>query len=343
MVTIEPLLSICIPSYSRPSQIFDLLTSVDCDAKSVEIVVSEDRSPKQEEIRARVRAFQSTSSYRVQYSENERNLGYDGNIRRLIALASGKFVMFMGDDDLFIPGALDRFLKFLGEHKDKKYILRSYIAIHSDGAVENYRYLKESESLPPGEETVAWLFKRSVSIAGFTISREDALSAATDQLDGTLLYQLYVMARVCLESESIYCDIPVAQVTQSFREGNPNFGASEAEKGRFTPGRITPDNSINFTRGYFEVSEYIDKECGTGLTKRVKTELSKYAYPFLSIQRRNGMKAFLEYAARLETEMGFGCTWYFHFYKWALVLLGEKSCDRLIVRIKKLLGATPNL
>jgi glycosyltransferase involved in cell wall biosynthesis len=294
------------------------------------------------EIRSVVASFVKGTSYKVHYFENETNLGFDGNLRRLVELASGKFVMFMGDDDLFVSRALDRFLKFLKEHKDKKYILRSYVAVHSGGRVENFRYLPEVTVLPPGEKTVAWFFKRSVTICGFTISREEALAASTAELDGTLLYQVYLMSRVCLKHEAIYCDIPVAQVGQSFRDDKPMFGASAAEKSRYTPGRVSEDNSVNFTKAYFELTAYLDKKHGTELTRLVRKDLSKYSYPFLSIQRKRGMGAFLQYARRLETEAGFGCTPYYFLYKWSLVLLGERVCDRLIGIIKKAWGYTPN-
>lgn len=308
----------------------------------MEIVICEDGSPQRDEIRMAVEKFSSTSRYKIRYFENEINFGFDGNLRRLIERATGKFVMFMGDDDLFIPHALDRFLDFLTKHKDVKYILRSYITIHPDGRTENFRYLPREANLPHGERTVAWLFKRSVSICGFTISRDDALKFSTSDLDGTLLYQIYLMAQVCLHHESIYCSFPVAHAVQSFRDDKPMFGASEAEKNRYTPGTVSQDNSINFTKSYFELTEYLDKQHGTNLTKLVRTDLSKYSYPFLSIQRKRGIKAFLQYARRLETEAGFGCTPYYFMYKWGLVLLGEKVCDRLIMVIKNSLGYTPN-
>lgn len=338
----RPLLSICIPSYNRTRQLVELLNSVDCDPSNVEVVICEDGSPHRNEIRVAVENFSSTSKYKIRYFENETNFGYDGNLRRLVERAVGKFVMFMGDDDLFVPHALDRFLDFLDKHEDVKYILRSYITIHPDGHTENFRYLPKEAVLPRGEATVAWLFKRSVTICGFTIAREDALKFATSDLDGTLLYQVYLMAQVCLHHDSIYCDFPVAHAVQSFREDKPMFGASEAEKSRYTPGTVSQDNSINFTKSYFELTEYLDKQHGTSLTKLVRTDLSKYSYPFLSIQRKRGIGAFLRYAKRLETEAGFGCTPYYFMYKWGLVLLGEKVCDRLIMRIKNSLGYTPN-
>jgi hypothetical protein len=150
------------------------------------------------------------------------------------------------------------------------------------------------------------------------------------------------MAQVCLKHDSIYCDIPVSHAVQTFRSDTPMFGVAESEKSRFTPGTVSLDNSINFTKAYFEVTEYLDKLHGTQLTQLVRIDLSKYSYPFLSIQRKRGIFSFLRYANRLEAEVGFGCTAYFHLYKWALVLLGEGICDRLIGVIKRTLGRTPN-
>lgn len=337
-----PLLSICIPSYNRPSELGNLLASIDCNPAEVEVVICEDQAPKREEVRAILTTFVASSVYPIRYHENSTNLGYDGNLRQLVECAHGEFIMFMGDDDLFVPGALDPFISFLKQHRDKPYVLRSYLTKHPDGRTEYFRYLPKSQVLPAGEATVSWLFKRSVSLCGFTISREKSLPFATTDLDGTLLYQIYLMAQVCLKYDSIYCDIPVTHAVQTFRGDKPMFGNAEAERSRFTPGAVSHDNSINFTKAYFEVTEYLDKQHGTNLTQRVRIDLSKYSYPFLSIQRKRGTASFLRYAKRLETEVGFGCTVYFHLYKWALVLFGERICDRLIGVIKLRLGYTPN-
>ncbi len=320
-----------------------LLASVDCDSNQVEIVICEDCAPKRNEIRALVKRIQAQSNYRIHYYENEFNLGFDSNLRRLVEKSSGEYIFFMGDDDLFTPGMLDRYIVFLKQNRSKKYILRSYLTIHPNGQIEHFRYLPESFAFPAGEDSVVWLFKRSVTICGFTIDRTEALKHAISDLDGTLLYQVYLMARVCLEHQSAYCDIPVVRAVQSYREDKPMFGNSAAERGRYTPGMVSHDNSINFSAAYFEVTSYLDRLCGTQLTDRVRVDLSKYSYPFLSIQRKRGIRSFLQYAGRLERELGFGCTPYFYFYKWALALLGERLCDRAIMLIKRVVGHTPRL
>lgn len=335
-------ISICIPSYNRTAELRNLLDSIDCNPMDVDIVICEDMAPNRQQVREIVTEFASLSVYKVHYNENLTNLGYDANLRRLVECASGKYIMFMGDDDLFVPGALDEFISFLKQHQDKPYVLRSYLTVHSGGITESFHYLPKSQVLASGEATVAWLFKRSVSLCGFTISRSLALDFATSDLDGTLLYQIYLMAQVCIRYDSVYCDIPITHAVQTFRSDKPMFGSSDAEKSRFTPGTVSHDNSINFTKAYFEVTAYLDKIHGTTLTELVRIDLSKYSYPFLSIQRKRGIRSFLSYAKRLENEMGFGCTPYFYIYKWALILLGENLCDRLIVHIKNVIGHTPN-
>lgn len=336
------LISICVPSFNRPLELGRLLRSIDCCPKHIEIVITEDNAPRREEVRNEVKKYTSDCHYEVKYFENEFNFGFDGNLRRLVSLAEGKYVLFMGDDDLFVPGMLDQYISFL-QSKSPAYVLRSYLTVHANGLTEEFKYLPQTKLLDRGEETVAWLFKRSVTICGFTVDRQLAERASTTDLDGTLLYQVYLMSEVCMAQESYFCDIPFVHAMQTYREDKPMFGSSAAERSRYTPGTVSQDNSINFTAAYFEVSSYLDDKHGTSLTGRLRKDLSRYSYPFLSIQRKNGIKPFLNYAGRLETELGFGCTSYFYLYKWSLVIFGERWCDRVLIMIKRILGHTPQL
>ena len=337
------LLSICIPCYNRPTSLAKLLASVDCDPESIEIVVAEDGSPRRAEIREVANLFQESSVYKFKYLENPENLGFDGNVRGLVRAANGQYVMFIGDDDEFLPGALDEFLEYLSENTQAKYILRSYSVEHDTGRIEVFRYRKSSMVLEPGQAMVTWLFKRSVTISGFTIDRACALEYETNELDGTLLYQVYLMAATCLNSPSAYCNTPVALVSQTYREDAPMFGSAKTESGKYTPGRVTEDNSINFTKSYFEVTEFLDKQFGVKLTELVRLELSKYSYPFLSIQRKRGLRPFLAYSNRLARETGLDASPMFHVYKWGLALGGERFCDTAIARVKGLVGHAPNI
>ena len=222
------LLSICIPSYNRPEEISRLLKSIDIqEYQKIEIVICEDFSPKREQVRQVINEFKKISKYNVIYIENEINLGYDKNLRECIKSAKGKWIMYMGDDDTFVPDAMDAYLEFLEEHNELGYILRSYRALHEDGSVEQFKYYENTCFFSSGFNTYVELFRKSVFISGFSFRREYALENMTDLFDGTLLYQLYILAEICMKYPAAYYGVPITQMTD---EGIPYFGTSESEK-----------------------------------------------------------------------------------------------------------------
>ncbi len=334
------LLSICIPSYNRPVELIRLLKSIDCPPDDIEVVICEDKSPKRDEIREAVASFSESVPYPIHYFENEVNCGYDRNLRQCINHAFGTWVMFMGDDDAFVSGQLGSYIEFLKKQNPEiGYILRSYQAVLSDGKIEKFRYFDTLREFEPGEETTALLYKRSVFISGFCFRREFILGQETDRFDGTLLYQLYIQSEICMNHRAAYYDVPF---TQSLDEGTPYFGSSEAEKGLYTAGTITVDNSVNFMKSYFDITQYIDEKYGSHVTGKVRIDMSKYSYPVLSIQRKRGRKEFKEYARRLRA-LGYDATPYFNIYYLGLLIFGEKFCDSVIRLIKKRLGRVPKL
>ncbi len=336
----QPFLSICIPSYNRPEEILRLLESIDItDKEKVEIVVCEDKAPKREQVREKVQYFQSNSEYAVVYHENEQNLGYDKNIRECINAASGKWIIYMGDDDLFLPGVMDEYIRFLESNPQLGYVLRSYQVNHADGSIEKFRYFDNTRFFQAGFDAYVTLFRKSVFISGFAFRREYAIDTLTDRFDGSLLYQLYVQAEICMNHASAYYATPI---TQSIDGGIPYFGNSESERHLYTPGTITLDNSINFMKNFFVITKYMDEKYSIHSTEYVRMDISKYSYPILSIQRKKGRKVFREYNRQLR-EIGLDVSKYYSIYYIALYLLGERTCDRLIRMLKKVLGRTPRL
>ena len=335
-------LSICIPSYNRPFELQQLLKSVDCKPETLEIVICEDLAPLRNQVREVVNDFKAKSCYKVTYIENEENLGYDGNLRKLIESATGEFVLFMGDDDRFYAGALDKYILFLNKYKDVGYVLRSYYSEHPDGTLEIFKYFNKETLIEPTLQNSAFLFKRTVSIAGVTFNRNEALKLSTNKFDGSLLYQLYLVLEISFKCASVYCDIPIAILAQTFRQDKTYFGASKNES-KFQPGKVTSSNSIAFTKGFFEISKSFDLEHQTNITKLIRKDLSKYSYPFLSIQRKNGFLHFLKYSIVLAKETGINNSFYYYIYSFSLLIFGEKICDNTIIFIKDKLGYTPKL
>ena len=162
------LISICIPSYNRSAELKSLLESIDTRHSGlIQIVICEDRSPARDEVAKVVENYKTTTNYPVKYIENEENLGYDKNLKALIYHAEGEYIMYMGDDDMFIPNALNKYIEFLLENRDCGYILRSYRNVYKDGSIEYFRYFKNSRRFDAGVETYINLFDKSVFISGF--------------------------------------------------------------------------------------------------------------------------------------------------------------------------------
>jgi len=336
------LISICIPSYNRPYELKRLLESIDCSSNDIEIVICEDKSPLRNQIRDVVKIYSKTSSYRINYIENINNLGFDANVRNLIDLAKGDFVLFMGDDDRFYPNALDQYINFVRDNSHAGYILRSYYSEHPNGVLELFKYLPKSKTLEPTISNCSFLYKRTVSIAGITFKRKKAVKFSTSRFDGTLLYQLYILLEISYKLPSVYCDIPFTIVAQTFRLDKPYFGTSKSET-KFTVGKVTPENSIAFIKGFFEISEYFDVIHNEKLSDLIRLDLSKYSYPILSIQRKNGFIKFIKYSINLGRETKINNSFYYYIYTFALLFFGEKICDKVIIYIKNVLGYTPNL
>lgn len=335
------LISICIPSYNRPKELRRLLDSIDSNRKDlIQIVICEDKSPARQEIFKVVNSFKSKNVYDVKYIENEKNLGYDKNLKTLIQHADAEFVMFMGDDDMFITGALDKYIDFLIVNKDCGYILRSYRSVYKDGSTEYFRYFNGNKRFEASVNTYINLFDKSVFISGFCIKREYTIQFLNNNLDGSLLFQLYLLAEVCIRYPSAYCNIPITQSIEG--DSVPMFGSSESEKDLYTPGTITIENSVNFIKKYFEVISYIDKKNQINSLPIIKKNMSKYSYPTLSIQWKKGRKEYKRYVKELRN-IGFDNSIFFEIYNYGLLILGKKNCDFLIRVIKRIIGRRPNL
>lgn len=334
------LFSICIPSYNRPQELKNLLQSIDfSEPEIMEIVICEDKSPRREEIRKIVEEFKTTTRYKIIYVENKENLGYDRNLRALINTAQGNFVIFMGDDDTFIPNVLDSYAPFLKERLEYGYILRSYRNVYKNGQIEYFQYFPENKDFTPSADTYITLFDKSVFISGFTINRKFAKEFENTIFDGSLLYQLYLLAEVTQKYPSAYFHQPLTQATEG---GTPFFGSSETEKKLYTPGTITTQNSLNFMSWYLKIINYISDKYKNGTADKILLNMSKYSYPVLAIQRNKGRKQFKMYAREL-AKLGFNKSAYFYIYYWSLFLFGTRFNDSLIRTLKKIIGRRPKL
>ena len=336
------LISVCIPAYNRAALLPPLLESIlSQDYDLFEIVICEDDSPERMAIAEVVSRYFVTHPGRIRLFENEQNLGYDRNLRRLVEMAQGDYCMFMGNDDLLAPGALRCVASAIARHPDVGVVVRSYASFDDDPAHINqeFRYFDTERFFPAGAESIVTVFRRCVVISGVTLHRRLAQSFATADLNGTLLYQIYLAARITGRMNAVF----VPQIIALYRNGGiPDFGHAESERGKFVPKTRTIESSLHFMRGMLQVAQYVEDTDKVPIRDAILHDISRYSYPVLSIQASRPLREFLGYANDLR-RLGFARSSMFYAYVLALLLLGANGTEKVIQFIKRRLGYTPTL
>ena len=185
-----------------------------------------------------IEGFQADYPFRIRYFENEKNLGYDANLRNLVEKATGEYCFFMGNDDLMNSGAFATVGAALDRHKNVGVILRSYATFDDDPGQINqtFRYFGHELFFPAGFDTVVTFFRRSVVISGLIVHRETASKFVTDRFDGTLLYQLHLVASILGEKNGVF----LPEILVLYRNGGFPISATARREGEVCPSGANP-------------------------------------------------------------------------------------------------------
>lgn len=338
----NPKISICIPAYNRPEVLGPLLDSILSQGfKNYEIVLCEDKSPKRKEIAEVVHDYQSSHPNLIHYYENQENLGYDGNLRNLFEKATGEYCLFMGNDDLMCPNALYTVASALDRYPNVGVLLRSYAAFDGDptNIYQTYKYFESERFFPAGTKTISTFYRRSVVISGMILHREEALKYTTKRFDGTLLYQIYLVANILIEKNGVF----LPDILVLYRRGGiPDFGNNEKEKEKFLPQKQTPESSLHFIKGLLDIAKYIEDVQKVQIYSKILKDLGNYSYPLFSIQAQKPFRTYLHYSYSL-AKMGLGRNPMFYLYFLSILLIGSKQVDNLIKFIKERIGYTPTM
>lgn len=122
------LLSICIPSYNRPSCLENCLNSILISSKNVknfdfEVCISDNCSEKNQiEIVDRYR-----KELKIIFNRNKKNLGVALNAIETLKLSNGKYAWLIGNDDLILPNTLNELKNLFKSNIDVDYFfINSY-------------------------------------------------------------------------------------------------------------------------------------------------------------------------------------------------------------------------
>jgi glycosyltransferase involved in cell wall biosynthesis len=340
MTTERRLFSICIPAYNRVRFLSALLDSILAQSfDDYEIVICEDKSPEREQIASVVSQYQMRHPQLIRYFENEENLGYDGNIRNLVAKSSGEFCFFMGNDDIMCEGALENVAGVIRRHSNVGLVLKSYAWFDEvpEKINQEVRYFNEETELDAGIPSIKFAFRRSGVISGFIIHRDTAFEAATSKFDGTLYYQMHLTSSVLIR-KTVVCTPKVLILCRNSEP--PDFGNSVREKGRYIPGQYTPEARLNMVGGAISIARDLRDERGIDVVEDVIHDYANYFYPYIRDQLTLPLKLYWK-LYRDFGRLGFKKYPLFHVYFVLCYLLGEKRFDKLTSIVRNRLGRSP--
>lgn len=327
----KPFLSICITSYNRVDELYRCLKSVDTVYKDIiEIIVSEDCSPKKDEIAQIVNRFMSETEYYVFYNTNIKNLGYDCNLGKLIELAKGRYILFMSDDDTFCEKALDKIIITLQE-TDCAVAFSPFI-VNNAGDYFNREFTK-TKLIPQGIENVKKYIYCSILFSGLIFKKQQIINYSADKFKNLIYSQVYLFASVLYKNTGCYIDVPLVKYVG---DGENAFGLSDSsEKNPLLANRELICSSLEYHKVLFKVIEIFDDENGTDLMKSFSKDYSLRSYGWMFKARKAGKNELTNYWIKMNT-LNIKLSLITKIYYWALKILGYKICDSIFFFPRKI-------
>jgi len=140
----EKLISVCIPVYNGEKYIEETLNSIIVQTyKNIEIIISDNAST--DNTGSIVMKYLDKDS-RVKYSRNEVNLGYSGNLNKLIELAKSEYIAVYHADDIYQPTIVEEQVNFLNSNPSLGgcFTLGNFIDSNSDHFKSDFIYNQEN-------------------------------------------------------------------------------------------------------------------------------------------------------------------------------------------------------
>jgi abequosyltransferase len=269
-------ISVGIPAYSRPSELIELLGSIYRQTVlPAEVTICEDDSPERTSIRSIVEDWRepfAAAGCELNYNENEVNLGYDGNLRKVIACSRSSWVMLIGNDDLLLEEGIERADKFINSNPAVNVISRSFVRFRGDvnKPIGVSRASAVDRTFNASNSSSKMIFRTSGFIGGLMVRRDWAEKIATNRYDGTLFYQIYL-------SSVAFCDTGIGYIAQpvvAARAGNPPmFGSASCEKDVHIPGSYTPKGRAKMWTSVIRITSEVGKQQNVDLASGIREEL----------------------------------------------------------------------
>jgi len=125
-----PILSICIPTFNRPINIYNLLSILtsQIDSLNIEIIVTDNSTNNETE--KKIKAFQNQHE-NITYFKNEGNIGFAKSLKKAISLSNGNYIWTLSDDDIPNREAISKIVNLIS-HDDIGWIFFNFERLEFD-------------------------------------------------------------------------------------------------------------------------------------------------------------------------------------------------------------------
>lgn len=285
----EPLVSVVIPTYNRPSYLAEAIASaVQQTYKNIEIVISDDCSA--DNPRAIVDSFKDS---RIKFRRNSSNLGVAANVSAAVGETRGKYIATLNDDDIWHKEFLENLVPPLEANPELVLAFCDYYMMNPDGAInldltEKKTQEEKRNQLQEGFYRPFWkigLVDRSVFLASAAIVRKDAV--AWNEIYGAGVfwdyYTIYLAARSGLGA--YYCPQRLSQYRLStlsvLRNPDPQAKIRKGKAGIFCHGRFIEDPLLQEFKPFFQ-QQWAEESTSIGIGLMRAKQLKEARSYFLS-------------------------------------------------------------
>jgi glycosyltransferase involved in cell wall biosynthesis len=185
-------ISICIPQYNRISFLLKNLSLIEQQSyEKLEVVVSDDCSTDNtmEEIHKLISKYK----YPLLYHRFETNHGYDKNLRKSIELATGEYVVVLGNDDTINPQYdLLKLTEFLQAQNYPEIGFANFQ--EEDGVL--FERAKETKVIGSGRDIALRYYSCFSFVGGLIFKRDCFMKYNTNRHDGSIYAQIYLASYI---------------------------------------------------------------------------------------------------------------------------------------------------
>jgi len=296
------LVSVCLPLWNGELYLRETLESlINQSYKNIEIIISDNGS--QDLSREIVRDYQSKDD-RIKLNINEKNLGYSGNVNKLIELAKGEYIAIYHCDDVYRKNIIEEQVKYLIDNGTLAGCFTLSNQINEIGAVlrdsEQYR---KNFNIEKNTIVNLDLFIKNMCILGNMLICPSSMikSEIYNELNG------YNTAIKYIEDQDMWIRILerydigiIAQELFSYRIHKKQISQEVLERTR----QVLPE-SILYTEQYLEKKQELKEKYGTFLNKRISESYLTLAKNAVYLNNYKNYKQFYIKAKNYYKHMGF--------------------------------------